>query len=51
MRYRLIIEVEYLIALSEEKKYELAHFSKLQIKRFRNIYLKFDSNDAKNKRN
>ena len=48
MRYRLIIEVEYLIALSEEKKiYELAHFSKLQIKRFRNIYLKFDSNDAK----
>ena len=48
MRYRLIVEVEYLIALSEEKKiYELAHFSKLQIKRFRNIYLKFDSNDAK----
>ncbi len=48
MRYRLLIEVEYLIALSEEKKiYELAHFSKLQIKRFRNIYLKFSSDDAK----
>jgi len=32
MRYRLIVEIEYLIALSEEKKiYELAHFSKLQI--------------------
>ncbi len=48
MRYRLIIEVEYLIALSEEKKiYELAHFSKVQIKRFRNIYLKFNNDDAK----
>ena len=48
MRYRLIIEIEYLIALSEEKKiYELAHFSKLQIKRFRNIYLKFNDDDAK----
>ena len=48
MRYRLIIEVEYLIALSEEKKiYELAHFSKIQLKRFRNIYLKFNNDDAK----
>ena len=48
MRYRLIIEVEYLNALSEEKKkYELANLSKVHIKRFRNIYLKFDIDDAK----
>ena len=47
IHYRLKIEVEYLIALSEEKKiYDLAHFSKLQIKRFRNIYLRFDLEDA-----
>ena len=47
MRYRLIIEIEYLIAISNEKTiYELPHFSSRQIKRLRNIYEKFDNKDA-----
>ena len=47
MRYRLKIEIEYLIAISNEKTiYELPLFSKRQLKRLRNIYQKFDSSDA-----
>lgn len=47
MRYRLKIEIEYLIAISNEKTiYELPLFSKRQLKRLRNIYQKFDSGDA-----
>jgi len=47
MRYRLKIEIEYLIAISNEKTiYELPLFSKRQLKRLRNIYQKFDNGDA-----
>ena len=47
MHYRLKIEIEYLIALSNEKTiYELPQFSKRQLKRLRNIYEKFNVNDA-----
>ena len=47
MRYRLKIEIEYLIAISNERTiYELPLFSKRQLKQLRNIYEKFDNNDA-----
>ena len=47
MLYRLKIEIEYLIAISNEKTiYELPLFSKRQLKRLRNIYQKFDNGDA-----
>ena len=43
MRYRLYIEVEYLIALSNEKGIpELEPFSKEQLSKLRSIYQKFD---------
>ena len=47
MRYRLKIEIEYLIAISNERTiYELPLFSKRQLKQLRNIYEKFDNSDA-----
>lgn len=43
MRYRLYIEIEYLIALStEEKIKELDAFTEAQIKKLRNIYQSFN---------
>ena len=43
MRYRLYIEIEYLIALSTEKKIkELDAFTEAQIKKLRNIYQSFN---------
>ena len=47
MRYRVMIEIEYLIALSKEKKFDgLPKFTKKQEAGFRNIYLKFNSISA-----
>ena len=47
MRYRLKIEIEYLISISNERTiYELPLFSKRQLKQLRNIYEKFDKSDA-----
>lgn len=44
MRYRVMIEIEYLIALSKEKKFDgLPKFTKKQEASYRNIYLKFNS--------
>ena len=45
MRYRIYIEVEYLIALSKEKKVkELQTLSERQQKRLRKAYQNFDLN-------
>ena len=47
MRYRIYVEVEYLIALSHEKKIsELPTLSKRQQARLRSSYQKFDLNSA-----
>ena len=47
MRYRVMIEIEYLIALSKEKKFDgLPQFTKKQEASYRNIYLKFNSISA-----
>ena len=47
MRYRVMIEIEYLIALSKEKKFDgLPKFTKKQETSYRNIYLKFNSISA-----
>ena len=47
MRYRVMIEIEYLIALSKEKKFDgLPKFTKKQEASYRNIYLKFNSISA-----
>ena len=47
MRYRLKIEIEYLISISNDRTiYELPLFSKRQLKQLRNIYEKFDNSDA-----
>ena len=44
MRYRVMIEIEYLIALSKEEKFDgLSKFTKKQEASYRNIYLKFNS--------
>ena len=52
MRYRLYVEVEYLISLSREKKIkELNSFTEAQIKKLRNIYQDFNVAAARNKRN
>ena len=43
MRYRIYVEVEYLIALGHEKKIDaLPHLTKRQQNRLRNIYKNFD---------
>ncbi|PIR97444.1 MAG: adenylosuccinate lyase [Candidatus Doudnabacteria bacterium CG10_big_fil_rev_8_21_14_0_10_41_10] len=48
MRYRLWVEIEYLIGLSREPKvHELAPFSEAQIKQLRALYQKFSEADAK----
>ena len=48
MRYRIYIEIEYLIALSYEKKIEqFPAFKKDQIDKLRKIYQKFDIDSAK----
>ena len=48
MRYRIYVEVEYLIALSFEKKIEeLPALTKEQIRNLRKIYRKFDMESAK----
>ena len=47
MRYRVMIEIEYLIALSKEEKFDgLSKFTKKQEASYRNIYLKFNSISA-----
>ena len=47
MRYRVMIEIEYLIALSKEKKFDgLPKFTKKQEASYRSIYLKFNSLSA-----
>ena len=47
MRYRIYVEIEYLIALSLEKKVTgLSPLSENQQKRLRSIYQKFDLNSA-----
>ena len=44
MRYRVMIEIEYLISLSKEKNFDgLPKFTKKQEASYRNIYLKFNS--------
>ena len=48
MRYRLKVEIEYLIALSNEKKVrEIAPFSTTETKRLRDLYKKFSESDGK----
>merc|ERR1712127_96214 len=43
MRYRLYVEVEYLIALSREKKIkDLNSFTEAQIKKLRSVYESFN---------
>ena len=52
MRYRIYIEVEYLIALSKEKKVkELQTLSERQQKRLRKAYQNFDLNSAQSIKN
>ena len=52
MRYRIYIEVEYLIALSKEKKVkELQTLSERQQKRLRKAYQNFDLNSAQTIKN
>ena len=47
MRYRVMIEIEYLIALSKEKKFDgLPKFTKKQEATYRKIYLNFNSVSA-----
>ena len=47
IRYRLFVEIEYLIALGNEKSIkELKQFSNNDQKKYRNIYKKFASKDA-----
>ena len=47
IRYRLFVEIEYLIALGDEKSIkELKQFSKNDQKKYRNIYKKFAIKDA-----
>ena len=47
MRYRIYVEIEYLIALSLEKNVTgLSPLSENQQKRLRSIYQKFDLNSA-----
>lgn len=47
IRYRIYIEVEYLIALSNEKRIkELKVFTQKEIKKLRNLYQNFDINAA-----
>ena len=47
MRYRLKVEIEYLIALSKEPSIkELDAFSKKDIIKYRNIYNRFNTKDA-----
>ncbi len=52
MRYRVYIEIEYLIALSYEKKIEeFPPLTEDQIKKLRTIYQKFDMSSAKEIKN
>ncbi len=47
MRYRIYVEVEYLIALSYEKKItDLSAFTKNQVEKLRKIYQTFDMSSA-----
>ena len=47
IRYRLFVEIEYLIALGDEKSIkELKQFSNNDQKKYRNIYKKFAAKDA-----
>ena len=47
MRYRLMIEIEYLIALSKEKSFGgLSKFTKKQQLDYQKIYLNFNSSSA-----
>ena len=47
IRYRLFVEIEYLIALGDEKSIkELKQFSNNDQKKYRNIYIKFAIKDA-----
>ena len=47
IKYRIQVEIEYLISLSKEKKIpELKPFSEKEEKRLRNIYLNFSIDDA-----
>jgi len=48
MRYRVYVEIEYLIALSYEKKIEqFPAITKKQVEKLRKIYQKFDMSSAK----
>lgn len=48
MRYRIYVEIEYLIALSYEKKIEnFPALTKDQVKKLRKIYQQFDMSNAK----
>ena len=47
IKYRIQVEIEYLISLSKEKKIpELKPFNEKEEKRLRNIYLNFSVDDA-----
>ena len=47
MRYRVMIEIEYLIALAREKKFDgLPRFTNKQEANYRKIYLNFNSGSA-----
>ena len=48
IKYRIKIEIEYLIALSNEKEIKsLKPFTKKEIDNLRKIYLQFDLSEAK----
>ena len=48
MRYRFMIEVEYLIALSKEKSFfGIKQFPKTREIKYRELYLKFDTKAAR----
>ena len=48
MRYRVMVEVEYLITLSKEKSFlGVKPFPKTREKKYRDLYLKFDAKAAR----
>ena len=50
MRYRVMVEVEYLITLSKEKSFlGVKPFPKTREKKYRDLYLKFDASNFKYK--
>lgn len=48
IRYRVLVEIEYFIALCELRLPQLKNVSKNKFKSLRNIYLNFSESDAKN---